>query len=88
MLNEIKLAMRITHNMLDDDIQRNINACLLDLERVGVDKTNTTELVTKACELYCKWQDDYLGKGDQFQKNYEKLRDSMSLCGDYRSTTE
>lgn len=87
MLDKIKKSMRISHSSLDDDIQRNINACLLDLERVGVYKSKETELLTKACELYCKWQYDYQGKGEQFQANYEKLRDSMSLAGDYQCTT-
>ena len=83
----IKLSMRISHTALDSDIQRNVDACLLDLERVGVDKTKKSELLTKAFELYCKWQYDYMGKGEQYQKNYEKLRDSMSLAGDYKCAT-
>ena len=45
----IKLSMRISHTALDSDIQRNVDACLLDLERVGVDKTKKSELLTKAC---------------------------------------
>lgn len=73
--------------MLNKDIQRNIDACLLDLERVGVDKNKQSELLTKACELYCKWHFDYLCKGDQSRKNYENLRDAMSLAGDYKCTT-
>lgn len=80
MLNDIKLSMRITHNMLDSDIQRNIDACLLDLERVGIDTTNTPDMLeSKAVELYCKWQYDYQGKGEQFHTNYEALRDALSL---------
>lgn len=85
MLDKIKMALRITHTALDDDIQRNIDACLLDMEMVGVNKSVVTELSTKACELYCKWQYDYQGKGEQFQKNYEMLRNSLSMNGDYRN---
>lgn len=84
MLDIIKKSMRITHNVLDDDIQRNISACLLDLERVGVSVITESDLQTKACELYCKWQYDYQGKGEQYSKHYEQLRDAMSLCGAYR----
>lgn len=84
LLNEIKLSMRLTNNALDDDIKRNIDACLLDLERVGVDKSKETELLNKACELYVKWQYDYQLKGDRYQKNYELLRDSMSLAEKYK----
>lgn len=84
MLEQIKLSMRITHNMLDTDIQQNIDSCLLDLGRVGVDSSKDTALLCKACELYCKWQYDYQQKGEQFEMNYNKLRDAMSLCEDYR----
>ena len=40
-------------------------------------------LIIKACELYVKWQEDFDGKSENYQKAYEKLRDSLSLCGDY-----
>ena len=44
-------------------------------------------MVDKAVELYCKAQFDYLGKGEQFLKNYEGLRDSMSMAEGYRCGT-
>lgn len=88
MLNGTKLSLRIYHNELNDDIQSNIDACMLDLQRVGVSKTaaiNTSEdaLIKKAAELYCKWQYDFGGKGDQFKLAYENLRDALSLCDKY-----
>ena len=39
MLEQIKLSIRRTHNMLDDDISHNIAACMLDMIRVGISKT-------------------------------------------------
>lgn len=85
MLEKIKLSMRIFHNALDGYIQSNINACMLDLQRVGVRKDIATPdsqdgLIQKAAELYCKWQDDFNGKGEQYQKAFENLRDAISLC--------
>lgn len=84
MLNEIKLSMRIFHTKIDSDIQRNINACMLDLERVGVCVSKPSELLTKAAELYCKAEYDYLGKGEKYRANYNDLRDSMSMSEDYK----
>lgn len=81
MMDAIKKALRISHNMLDDDIQRNIDACLLDLERVGVDTSAQDGLLIKACELYCKAEYDFAGKGELFKKNYEALRDALSVAG-------
>ena len=84
---ESKVMLRISHDALNKEIEGNIAACLLDVARTGVDKSKDTQLLDKACELYCKWQFDFEGKGDRYQKNYEQLRDSMSLAGDYRCTT-
>ena len=86
MLAHIKNALRITTDKLDLEIRNNIDACLLDLERVGVVTVKGKEddaLIIKACELYVKWQEDFDGKSENYQKAYEKLRDSLSLCGDY-----
>ena len=91
MLEKIRLALRFNTKALDDEISNNIDAALSDLRRVGVDadaqdpKKLADSLVYKACELYCKWQFDFRGKGEQFRQNYESLRDAMSLCGKYRS---
>lgn len=88
MLNKIKLSMRIYHEMLDSDIQLNIDACMLELRRVGVNKavaiaTSGDALINKAAELYCKWQYDFNGKGDQYKQAFENLRDAISLCDSY-----
>lgn len=88
MLEKIKLSMRIFHNAIDSGIESNISACMFDLQRVGVAKSaavasSDDALIYKAAELYCKWQDDYNGKGDQYRQAYEKLRDAISLCGSY-----
>lgn len=88
MLEKIKLALRISHDALDADIESNISACMHDLQRVGVSpsaaiKSSEDPLITKAAELYCKWQYDFNGKGEQFKAAYEDLRDAMSLCSKY-----
>lgn len=80
----IRKKMRISHNKMDDEINDNIKAARLDMSRVGIDESKDNSLTDKAIELYCKAQFDYLGKGEQFQNNYEKLRDSMSLAEKYR----
>ncbi len=88
MLEKIKLSMRIFHNVLDSDMESNIAACLLDMQRVGVSEmiavpSSEDALIGKAAELYCKWQNDFNGKGDQYRQAYEKLRDALSLCETY-----
>lgn len=87
-VDDIKKSMRISHDVINDEIERNIDTCLHDLERVGVDTKKESTLTNKACELYCKWQQDYQGKADQYKRNYEELRDAMSLAGEYRCMTK
>lgn len=81
---EIRKSMRITHTLLDKEISNNINTALQDMSRVGVDVNKDDVLIDKACELYCKAEFDYQGKGDQYRKNYESLRDALSLTETYR----
>lgn len=91
LVKSIKDSMRIKHSALDENIKENIEAATADMIRVGVQpysnpktkKLKKDSLIRKAFELYCKAQADYLGKGHQFEVSYEKLRDAMSLCGDY-----
>lgn len=90
LVEKIKNSMRIKHSALDQDIKDNIEVAAADFIRVGVwpysDEKKTVKkdaLITKAMELYCKAQADFEGKGIQFQASYEKLRDAISLCGDY-----
>ena len=93
MLEKIKLSLRISHNMLDTDITNNIAACMLDLKRVGISEkyaSNASEdaLISKAAELYCKWQYNFNSKGEQFEKAYINLRDAISLCGTYTESED
>lgn len=91
LLQQIKDSMRIKHSALDPAIEGDIEAATLDLVRVGVQpylsKENKTlkedALLWKAIELYSKGEEDYQGKGDKYSLSYEKLRDSLALCGDY-----
>lgn len=83
MLEKIKRSMRISHTALDDNIKDDIEICKLALNMAGVYANDDDKLLQKACELYCKWQYDYQGKGEQFEKAYRSLADAMALSGDY-----
>lgn len=79
MEHEIKKALRITTDTLNDEIKDNIDAAKEDLCRVGVDPGTGGKLIQKAIELYCKWQFDFCGKGETFAESYRELRDSIRL---------
>ena len=88
MVEQIKNSMRISHTVLDDDIQNNIDSCTLDLGVAGVYFAEPDNLIQKAFELYAKWQFDYMGKAEQFERAYKNLKDALALCGDYNVRPE
>ena len=93
MLDRVKLSIRMFHNVLDLEVKSNIDACMLDLQRVGVNadiakSTSEDPLIYKAAELYCKWQYDFNNKGDQYRQAYEKLRDALSLCDTHKESVK
>ena len=84
LLDDVKANLRISGTALDTDIQGDIDAALADLARAGVDITNQSQpLIIKAVKLYCRWQQDYMSKGDQYYKAYTGLMQALSLAGDY-----
>lgn len=83
LLDTMKDRLRLSSNDLDGDLTDNINACEAELRRVGIETDEDSPLIAKAIELYIKWQWDYLGKGEKFEKNFCNLRDALSLCALY-----
>lgn len=85
-LEKIKKDLRISHSKLDEDIQDNIEACKLDLKRVGIDVTKSDVLLEKAIKLYLRWQYNFENQADRYRNAYESLRNALSLCEDYRNS--
>lgn len=85
-LEKIKKDLRISHSKLDEDIQDNIEACKLDLKRVGIDVNNSDVLLEKAIKLYIRWQYNFENQADRYRNAYESLRNALSLCEDYRNS--
>ena len=94
LIDDVKTALRISHSKLDDDINQHISACLADMKRLGIsvpddiEEVNDAPLLFAAVKIYCMAQYDFLNKGEQYKKQYEKLRDTLSLSGSYREGDE
>lgn len=85
MLNKIKIDLRISHSLLDVDIQDNIDSCIDDLKRVGINLKDKEKrpLIIKAVKLYCRWQYNFENQAERYKNTYENLRNSLSLNGEY-----
>ncbi len=84
LLDDVKTNLRISTRALDGDIQDDIDAALMDLHNSGVIAIDRNDpLITKAVKLYCRAQNDFMGKGEQYMKAYEALKIALCLSGDY-----
>ena len=75
-LDKLKLALRISHDKLDDDIQADIDACLADLRVCGIVHADESDpLVFNAVKLWCKglYTDDPT-KAGEWQRRYDALK--------------
>ena len=84
-LTKIKLAIRTSHNKLDDDIQADIDACLADLKVCGIIHTKAEDpLIFNAIKLYCKsiYTDDP-AKGAAYLERYNNLKACLMMAEGY-----
>lgn len=84
-LQKVKLALRTSHSQLDEDIQADINACLVDLKVHGVVYAATDDpLIFNAVKLWCKslYTDDP-AKSAAFLQRYKELRDCLKIAKGY-----
>ena len=84
-LEKIKQALRASHSKLDDDIQADIEACLADLQLVGVKyKGEEDPLIFNAIKLWCRslYTDDP-AKGAEYLRRYEGLKACLMMAEGY-----
>lgn len=85
MLEKVKLALRIKINSFDNEIEDLIEACKIDLSMSGVKKINENDvIIQRSIIVYCKANFGLDNKdSEKYQKSYDLLKQSLSLCGDY-----
>ena len=86
MLNKIKTSLRISHVLLDEDIQSDIDACLKDLEVCGVAANKEDPLILSAVKLWCKaaYTDDPV-KAAAYQERYNAQKACLMMASGYRA---
>ena len=85
MIDAVKLALRITTDAFDDELEMLINSCKIDLNLAGVNIINENDdRIRNAICLYCKANFGYRDDSQKFQNAYISLRDSMALSSKYK----
>lgn len=85
MFDKVKLSLRIKTNKLDEEIEGLIEAAKIDLSISGIKKINELDpLIQRAIIVYCKANFGLDNKdSEKYQKSYDLLKQSLSMCGDY-----
>ncbi|MDD6678321.1 MAG: DNA-packaging protein [Firmicutes bacterium] len=88
LLNKVKTSLRISHNVLDDDVTDTIEACLADLKVCGIAKQPDDKLVLNAVKLFCKaaYTCDP-GKAAAYQARYDSLKSCLMMAEGYGGFT-
>lgn len=89
MLNDVKIALRISHSALDSEITDLIAACRVDLILAGVKPAkandNNDAAVRMAIKTYCKAHFGYDNPdADRLLEAYNQQKYRLTLAGDYR----
>lgn len=89
---EVQAALRLSSTAVTDEIEDTIAAAKLDMARVGINVSASDgaddDLTDLLIKLFCKWHLNFNEKGEQYKKNYEALRDALSMSSDYRQQEE
>lgn len=84
MLQKVKMALRITTDAFDDELNDLMKAAVLDLDIAGVDSDHgVDEIITRAIITYCKCNfgqpDDY----DRLKASYDEQKAQLSMATGY-----
>jgi hypothetical protein len=84
MIEAVKLAMAITTDAYDEEIQSLIDAALLDLGVAGVDNTLTSDkMIQRAVITYCRMMFHSPADFEHLRWAYEALKGQMQIATGY-----
>ena len=87
MLEKVRRALRYVDTSLDVEITDVIEACKLDLKRVGIivpiSETDIDEQMEIAIILYARWHFDFENDGARYKTMYFDKRADLALCEEY-----
>lgn len=89
MLEKVKLALRLTTDAFDDELNELIEAAKLDLGIAGVDVPSEIDaIVSRAIVTYCKVN---FGEPDEYERlkaSYDEQKAQLSMTTGYTTWTD
>lgn len=84
MLDKVRLALRITSNAYDEDLQGLIEAGLADLGIAGVLSENVTDpLIQRAVITYCRCNFGSPADYDRLKRSYDEQKAQLQTATGY-----
>lgn len=84
MLDDVKLALRITTNAFDNELYGLISAGVADLGVAGVDEIDIADpLVRLAVITYCKMHFGQPDEYDRLKLSYDEQKAQLTTCTGY-----
>ena len=94
LIRKVKMKIRISHNVLDEDVEDTIAACLKDLQigRIQVptpdDPQAIDPLILNAIKLYCRAEfTEDTGKAADYMARYDALKSNLQMAEGYGEAT-
>lgn len=82
---EMREMIRMKNQKLDSELDDLKEAFLIDLNICGVNQIpKDDKLVKSALRLYLRWQENYNGEAERYEKAYKGLKIAMSLADKYK----
>lgn len=88
MLERVKLALRITTNAFDQELEELIVAAKLDMGIAGVIPDNLDAIVSRAIITYCKVHFGEPDEYDRLKASYDEQKAQLSMATGYTIWTD
>ena len=92
MLEKVKLALRITTDAFDSELNELIQAAVIDLDIAGIDsETGVDPIVSRAIITYCKLnfgEQDRTEMYDRLKASYDEQKAQLSMATGYTTWTD
>ncbi len=89
MLDKVKLALRITTNAFDSELNDLISAAQIDLGIAGVVIPDEIDaIVSRAVITYCKLHFGEPDEYDRIKASYDEQKAQLAMCADYTNFSE
>lgn len=89
LLDNVKMAMRITTDKLDDLLTADIESAKLDLGIAGVVlPVQMDSIIERAIITYCQLQEGKAEDYERLKKAYDEQKAQLGMCSDYTNYAE